>query len=133
MSKSNRPQMSLSALTRHMNGKEEKIAVVVGTIVNDERLFVVPKLTIASLRITETARKRILAAGGKILTIDELVLKSPNGSNTVILMGRRNSREAVKHFGVPGKPRSHTKPYVRSKGRKFERARGRRPGRGYKK
>jgi len=30
-------------------------------------------------------------------------------------------------------PHSHTKPYVRSKGRKFERARGRRSSRGYKK
>ena len=31
--------------------------------------------------------------------------------------------------GVPG---SHAKPYVRSKGRKFERARGRRKSKGYK-
>lgn len=31
--------------------------------------------------------------------------------------------------GVPG---SHTKPYVRSKGRKFEKARGRRNSCGYK-
>jgi large subunit ribosomal protein L18e len=48
--------------------------------------------------------------------------------------GRRNAREAVKHFGLaPGVPHSHTKPYVRSKGRKFERARGRRRSCGYKK
>uniref|UniRef100_A0A8C0CM74 Large ribosomal subunit protein uL15/eL18 domain-containing protein n=1 Tax=Balaenoptera musculus TaxID=9771 RepID=A0A8C0CM74_BALMU len=31
-----------------------------------------------------------------------------------------------------GTPHSHTKPYVRSKGRKFERARGRQASRGYK-
>ena len=31
------------------------------------------------------------------------------------------SREALLHFGpAPGLPGSHTKPYVRSKGRKFE-------------
>ena len=37
------------------------------------------------------------------------------------------SREALLHFGpAPGLPGSHTKPYVRSKGRKFEKARGRR-------
>jgi hypothetical protein len=31
--------------------------------------------------------------------------------------------EAVKHFGpAPGVAHSHTKPYVRSKGRKFEKA-----------
>uniref|UniRef100_T1I884 Large ribosomal subunit protein eL18 n=1 Tax=Rhodnius prolixus TaxID=13249 RepID=T1I884_RHOPR len=52
----------------------------------------------------------------------------------IIKEGRRKAREAVKHFGpAPGAPRSHTKPYVRSKGRKFERARGRRRSCGYKK
>ncbi|KAK6048295.1 hypothetical protein COOONC_14201, partial [Cooperia oncophora] len=44
--------------------------------------------------------------------------------------GPRKAREAQKHFGLaPGVPHSHTKPYVRSKGRKFERARGRRASR----
>ena len=47
--------------------------------------------------------------------------------------GPRKSREAEKHFGpAPGVPGSTAKPYVRSKGRKFERARGRRASRGYK-
>lgn len=51
----------------------------------------------------------------------------------VLLRGPKNSREAVKHFGpAPGVPHSHTKPYVRSKGRKFERARGRRNSRGFR-
>ncbi|KAI5065062.1 hypothetical protein GOP47_0019757 [Adiantum capillus-veneris] len=41
--------------------------------------------------------------------------------------------EAVKHFGRSrGVPHSHTKPYVRSKGCKFERARGRRNIKGYR-
>ncbi|XLT09338.1 hypothetical protein HN51_055131 [Arachis hypogaea] len=40
-------------------------------------------------------------------------------------------KEAVKHFGPgSGVPHSHTKPYVRSKGRKFERARGRKNNKG---
>ena len=58
---------------------------------------------------------------------------APTGSNTVLLRGPKNSREAVKHFGpAPGVPGSHSKPYVASKGRKFERARGRRKSKGYK-
>ena len=55
-----------------------------------------------------------------------MALRSPTPS------GPRKSREAVKHFGAAGVPNSHVKPYVRSKGRKFERARGRRASRGYK-
>jgi large subunit ribosomal protein L18e len=39
---------------------------------SSSRLLEVPKLTLCALRITETARKRILAAGGKILTFDQL-------------------------------------------------------------
>jgi len=51
----------------------------------------------------------------------------------VLLRGPKKGREAVKHFGpAPGVPHSHTKPYVRSKGRKFERARGRRNSRGFR-
>lgn len=73
-------------------------------------------------------------AGGEILTFDQLALRAPTGNNTVLMQGRRNARESVKHFGLaPGVPHSHTKPFVRSKGRKFERARGRRRSCGYKK
>lgn len=51
----------------------------------------------------------------------------------VLLRGPKNAREAVRHFGpAPGVPHSHTKPYVRAKGRKFERARGRRNSRGFR-
>lgn len=68
------------------------------------------------------------------MTFDQLALKAPTGRHTVLMQGRRKAREAVKHFGLaPGVPHSHTKPLVRSKGRKFERARGRRKSCGYKK
>lgn len=53
-------------------------------------------------------------------------------ADVVLLRGPKNAREAVRHFGRPGTPGSHAKPFVRSKGRKFERARGRRPSVGYK-
>ena len=73
-----------------------------------------------------------MQAGGKVYTFDELALLAPTGSNCVLLRGPK-SREALKHFGLaPGVPHSHTKPYTRSKGRKFEKARGRRSSRGYK-
>jgi len=86
-------------------------------------------VTVAALRFTATARARITAAGGEAITLDQLALRAPTGSNTLILKGP-NSREAVKHFGFG--PHKHKKPYVESKGRKFERARGRRRSRGFK-
>jgi Ribosomal protein 60S L18 and 50S L18e len=39
---------------------EGKIAVLVGTITDDKRLYELPKLRVVALRFTETARARIL-------------------------------------------------------------------------
>eukprot|EP00238_Polyblepharides_amylifera_P001057 CAMPEP_0196573232 /NCGR_PEP_ID=MMETSP1081-20130531/3153_1 /TAXON_ID=36882 /ORGANISM="Pyramimonas amylifera, Strain CCMP720" /LENGTH=117 /DNA_ID=CAMNT_0041890865 /DNA_START=298 /DNA_END=651 /DNA_ORIENTATION=- len=116
-----------------MKGKEDKIAVLVGTITDDTRLYEVSKLRVCALKFTETARSRIIKAGGECLTFDQLALLAPTGSNTVLLRGPKLARESVKHFGrAPGLPHSDSKPFVRHKGRKFEKARGRRKSCGYK-
>ncbi|KAK7416772.1 hypothetical protein QQZ08_003865 [Neonectria magnoliae] len=130
-SKINRPPVSLSRIVGNVNKEGEKrIVVVVGTVTDDNRLLEFPKTTVAALRFTATARARILAAGGEAITLDQLALRAPTGSNTLILRGPKNAREAFKHFGFG--PHSNKKPYVESKGRKFERARGRRRSRGFK-
>ena len=59
------------------------------------------------------------------------------GKDTVLLRGAKNARESVSHFGHTtsvNNPHTHdgVKPYVRSKGRKFEKARGRRKSVGFK-
>jgi ribosomal protein L18E len=101
MSRINRPPVSLSRIvSQTTRGQEGKTVVVVGTITDDNRLLEVPKLTIAALRFTATARARVLAAGGEALTLDQLALRAPTGSNTLLLRGPKNSREAVKHFGM---------------------------------
>jgi large subunit ribosomal protein L18e len=51
-----------------MKGKEGKIAVVVSTVTDDVRLLEVPKLTICALKVTATARARILQVGTKTHT-----------------------------------------------------------------
>ncbi|XP_048881766.1 60S ribosomal protein L18 [Brienomyrus brachyistius] len=135
MSKTNRPPLSLSRLIRKMKlpGRDNKTAVVVGTITDDVRIQDIPKLKVCALRVTDRARRRILKSGGQVMTFDQLALAAPKGQSTVLLSGPRKSREVYRHFGkATGTPHSHTKPYVRSKGRKFERARGRRASRGYK-
>jgi large subunit ribosomal protein L18e len=120
-----------------MKGQEDKTAVIVGTITDDPRLLEVPALKIAATRFTETARARIVKAGGEVFTLDQLALRTPKGSNTVLLRGAKTAREAVKHFGhrtSVNNPHTHAgvKPRVISKGRKFERARGRRKSNGFK-
>ncbi|KAG4303438.1 hypothetical protein PCK1_000402 [Pneumocystis canis] len=132
-SRVNRPPLSISRVVhalRNVENPDTKTVVVVGTITNDNRLLEVPKLSISALRVTASARARILKSGGEILTLDQLAIRAPKGSNIILLRGKRNTREAVKHFGMG--PHKHKKPYVRSKGRKIERARGRRKSRGFK-
>src|SRR5262249_24055021 len=101
MSRTNRPPMSLARIARYMHGKTDKVAVLVGSVTDDSRLITVPKLRVCALRFTDAARARILAAGGECLSFDQLALISPKGSDTVLLRGPKNAREAVKHFGNP--------------------------------
>uniref|UniRef100_A0A2K5MQS0 Large ribosomal subunit protein uL15/eL18 domain-containing protein n=1 Tax=Cercocebus atys TaxID=9531 RepID=A0A2K5MQS0_CERAT len=123
MSGSNRPPLSLSWMIQKMKlpGRENKMAVVVGTITDDMQIQEVPKLKVSALRVTSRAHSRILRAGGKILTFDQLALDSPKGCGTVLLSGPRK-----------GTPHSHTKAYLCSKGQKFERARAQLVSPGYK-
>lgn len=101
MSKINRPPVSLSRIVGNINKDGEKrTVVVVGTITDDNRLLTFPKVNVAALRFTATARARIIKAGGEAITLDQLALRAPTGSNTLILRGPKNAREAVKHFGM---------------------------------
>ncbi|GAA5826765.1 hypothetical protein JCM11251_002886 [Rhodosporidiobolus azoricus] len=134
MSKINRPPVSLSRIARQVSKSnkaftEQHTVVTVGTVTDDVRLPTLPKLSIAALRFTRTARARIEKAGGECLTLDQLALRKPTGANTLLLRGKKNAREAVKHFGSG---RNHAKPYVISKGKKEENARGRRKSRGFR-
>lgn len=102
-------------------GRENKIAVVVGTVTDDVRIQEIPKLKvrrlmqnsvrsfpqmclvtvclcssshvlfvvlqICALRVTDGARRRILKAGGQVMTFDQLALATPKGHGTVLLSG----------------------------------------------
>merc|ERR1712194_949570 len=133
MSRRNKPPLSLSKLSAFMAKKDGKTAVVVGTVTDDKRLTDVPKLSVCALRFTETARARIVKAGGECLTFDKLALRSPEGKGTVLLRGPVKSRDCYRFFDrAPGVPGSSTAPHVRADGRKFEMARGKRKSRGFK-
>ena len=136
MSKVNKPPMGLHRLSKYMSKKDGKTAVIVAKVTDDVRMLDCPKMSVCALAFSENARKRIEAAGGECITLDQLALRAPKGSNTVLLRGPK-SREALAHFGhrtSVSNPHTHdgVKPYVRSKGRKFEKARGRRRSRGFK-
>merc|ERR1712098_74787 len=137
MSRANLCPVPISKVAKLMGHPSRKplTAVIVGTVTNDIRHYNVPKnLNICALSVTDSARARIEAKGGKIITFDQLAKEHPTGKGTALMQGCRRAGVRFRHFGpAPGLPRSHTRPYVRHKGRKFERARGRRSSTGYKK
>lgn len=121
MSQTHRPALSLKSVAK--NAVAGKVIVAVANITDDVRLLEVPAgMTVAALKFTKTARARIVKAGGECITLDQLALRSPTGSNTVLLRGKIATRTSAKYFGR-GKG---VRPRIESKGRKFERARGRR-------
>jgi hypothetical protein len=69
----------------------DQIAVIVGTVTDDKRISEVPAMKVCALRFTETARARIINAGGECLTFDQLALRAPLGQNTVWLTRVGNS------------------------------------------
>merc|ERR1711939_66509 len=120
MSKTNRPPISVSRISREVTHRKadpsKNPVVIVGTVTDDVRLSSLDqKLSVAALRFTRSAK---------------LALRAPKGSNTILLRGPKHAREAYRHFGLG--PHTNKKPYVLSKGRKFEKARGRRKSRGFK-
>jgi len=115
MSRVNRPPVSMRQLARTAKSNPNKLLVAVATITDDARVENLPKLTVCALRVTASAKARILKAGGEVLTFDQLALRAPTGSNTVLIRGPKNSREAVKHFGKPGRLHDHAKPYLNGK------------------
>lgn len=60
--------------------------MIVGTVTDDKRIQEIPAMKVTALRFTETARARIINAGGECLTFDQLALRAPLGENTVCFL-----------------------------------------------
>ncbi|KAF5347997.1 hypothetical protein D9757_014692 [Collybiopsis confluens] len=69
--------------------RRAKLLSAVGTVIDDIRIpsTNIPKLTIATLRFTQSAKACILAAGGQVLTLDELALHAPPEATPSFLGG----------------------------------------------
>merc|ERR1711881_87436 len=69
-SNTNRYPISISRLVKLANSedKRNKTLVIVGNVLNDERLITLPKLKVCALKFSTGARERIVAAGGQCLT-----------------------------------------------------------------
>merc|ERR1712061_512523 len=86
MSKINRPPLSISRLVRNMKkaGNAEKIAVVVGTVTNDIRIFEVPKMILMSLVTVPTTTAIFSALPAFFMFLTSLEMES--GGRLILLI-----------------------------------------------
>mmetsp|Transcript_55557 Transcript_55557/g.92379 ORF Transcript_55557/g.92379 Transcript_55557/m.92379 type:complete len:196 (-) Transcript_55557:1383-1970(-) len=123
MSNQHRPPVSIASVAvayqrkvaqPSNNGNKDMVVTVAGSVLDDQRILTLPEgLKLCCLRISESARNKIIQYGGEVITFDQLALREPLGKNTLLLRGPLKARKAYRFFN--GAPR------VRAKGRKFER------------
>jgi len=87
MSRKNQPSISLSRIIFFGSKEKNKTIVVVGKVLNDERILMVPRMSLCALRISSSAKERILNSGGKVYTFDQFAVKFPTGRNSLLLRG----------------------------------------------
>ena len=77
----NWPVVNLSKISRYTNEKET--ALIPGKVLSDGELT--KKVTIAAWSFSEKSKEKIKKAGGKTITIDELMKNNPKGKDIRIL------------------------------------------------
>jgi large subunit ribosomal protein L18e len=80
-SRSNWAQPNLSRLSRH--AKDEDMILVPGKLLGSGDIF--GKANVAAFSVSSSARSKIGAAGGRVITIRELMKENPNGKGVRIL------------------------------------------------
>jgi len=77
----NWPEVNLNRISKHTGDKET--ALIPGKVLSDGDLR--KKITIAAWSFSEKSKEKIKQAGGKSITIQELMKDNPDGKNIRIL------------------------------------------------
>ena len=136
------PAMKICAL-RFTETARARIAKSGGECITFDQLALRdPKVRAAAAAARSASRARAARAPPKRRSslaprLPPLSPRLLQGESVVLLRGKKTAREANRHFGTRTSVTNHhahnnVKPYVRSKGRKFEKARGRRKSNGFK-
>jgi len=76
-----RAEVNISRINRYT--KEGDTVIVPGSVLGAGKLE--HKVTVAAWKFSETAKKKIVEAGGEVLTIEELMERNPKGSGVIIM------------------------------------------------
>lgn len=90
--------ISLSRLICIAKRNTDKIIVVVGKILNDEKMTNMPVMHVCSLKITESAKKKVVGAGGSFITFDQLAYNNPRGNRVFLVKKPNRSKKTTKRY-----------------------------------
>ncbi|WP_297500416.1 50S ribosomal protein L18e [Thermococcus sp.] len=76
-----RAEVNISKINRHT--KEGDTVVVPGSVLGAGKIE--HKVTVAAWKFSETAKRKIVEAGGEAITIEELMERNPKGSGVTIM------------------------------------------------
>ncbi len=83
LSRSTRRRYEISLATIAKTARKQEIVVVPGSVLSAGELT--EPLTIAALKVSQTAREKITKSGGKILTINDVLKENPKAKGVRIM------------------------------------------------
>ena len=82
-SRKNWAQPNLSRVSRHQPEEKGAVVLVPGKLLGSGEIVGSP--TIAAYSVSEGAKAKVEAAGGKVITLAQLMNENPNGNGVIIL------------------------------------------------
>jgi large subunit ribosomal protein L18e len=76
-----RAEVNVSKINRYTT--EGDTVIVPGSVLGAGKLE--HKVTVAAWKVSEAAKRKIVEAGGEVLTIEELLERNPKGSGVIIM------------------------------------------------
>lgn len=116
-----RAPVKVSQIVKDMEGKTDKVAILVAKVLDDETILQFPALKIVALQWSKSVQKKIEMNGGAIYTIDQFMKVAGSIDNLVLLAGDSSKRKSAKYWGpAPGEKNSQTYPRCAVKGKNSE-------------
>lgn len=120
MSNTARHPVKITRLADEHAKNPENILVVVAKVLDDNTVFVLPKMRICCLDISLSAKVKIEKFGGEVYTVDRLFEESDGLKDITLVKGDMTARKCYKYFGAAGEKGSLTYPRTSNKGKNGE-------------
>jgi large subunit ribosomal protein L18e len=118
MSNKDRPAVRVSEIVKALDGDSDKVAVVVGKVLDDERMVTLPPMRIVALQWSNSVQEKLERGSGSFFTLDQLFKICPDLNNMCLIQGDRMKRKSARYWGKsPGQKGSDTLPRANKKRR----------------